>query len=373
MVLSACSTFEPRAPRSEPSRLVALSKDECLTILRDDGSTESLKQAVVRGEEYLARTPGDGSLKIFDRTIGMTDLFAVVHAARAALEAGRDVAAEICGRFRVYRAEFSGRMLVTGYYEPEIAASRQRTERFRYPLYRVPRDLIEVDLQRLCAECPPRRIFGRVKDFELVPYYTRAQIDAGALAGKDDELVWLDDPIEVFFIHVQGSATLRLEDGTEMQVGFAGSNDRPYTSIGRLLVEQGKIERERATLQGLKAYLREHPDERQAILNANERYIFFRTVAAGPIGSVGVPLTAGRSIAADRTVYPPGALTFLRIFDPKAPAAAPAYARFMLIQDTGIAIQGPGRIDAFWGTGAEGEWVAGRMSDPGELYLILPD
>jgi len=307
--------------------------------------------------------------------VGVTDLFAVVHATAQTLAAGHDLAAEICLRFKVYRAAFPGRMLVTGYYEPEIAASRQRTERFKYPLYRVPDDLIEVNLRDVCADCPARTVVGRIKDYKLVPYYTRAQIDAGVLARKDYELVWLDDPIEVFFLHIQGSATLRLEDGSEMQVSYAGSNDRPYTSIGRLLVEQGKIDREHATLGGLKAYLRQHPQEQAAIMAANERYIFFRTVAAGPVGSAGVVLTAGRSIAADRTVYPPGALTFLRIFDgPQADGAAPkvAYSRFTLIQDTGSAIQGPGRLDVFWGTGTEGERVAGGMRNPGELYLILP-
>jgi membrane-bound lytic murein transglycosylase A len=354
---------------------MALSAEECLATLRDDGSIESLQRVVTRGEEYLARVRSESTVTAFDRTITPTDLFAVVHATGAALEAGRDVAAEICRRFRVYRAELTDRMLVTGYYEPEIAASRERTERFRYPLYRVPSDLIEVDLQKLCSDCPPRRLSGRVKDYRLVPYYTRAQIDAGALAGKDQELVWLDDPIEVFFLHIQGSGTLRFEDGTEMQVGYAGSNDRPYTSIGRMLVDQGRIDRERATLQGLKNYLRDHPREQAAIMAANERYIFFRTVAAGPIGSTGVPLTAGRSIAADRTVYPAGALTFMRIFDRNPPADTPpsaAFSRFMVIQDTGIAIQGPGRIDVFWGTGSEGELIAGGMRNPGEIYLILP-
>ncbi len=326
-------------------------------------------------EGYLARASGAGSTTYFDREISVTDLFAAVRVARQALDAGRSVTAEICSRLRVYRAEFSGRMLVTGYYEPVIAASRQRTERFKYPLYRVPPDLIELDLGQVCADCPPRKVFGRVKDYRFVPYYTRAQIDAGALASKDCELVWLDDPIEVFFLHVQGSATLRFEDGTEMQVSYAGSNDRPYTSVGRLLVDQGKIERERATLQGLKTYLREHPDEQATIMAANERYVFFRTVAAGPIGSAGVALTAGRSIAADRAVYPRGALTFLRIFK-NAPAAGPhrqtAFSRFMLIQDSGVAIQGPGRIDVFWGSGDDGEIVAGDMRNAGEIFLVLP-
>lgn len=375
LIISACSAFESfTPPPSEQARLVALSAEECLATLRDDSTAESLRRALAQSEAYLVAVPGQRSLKAVDRSVTVTDLFAVVHAAGETLAAGGDVATEICRRFRVYRAEFPERMLVTGYYEPEIAASRHQTERFRYPLYRVPDDLIEVDLAGICAECPARKAYGRVRDYKLVPYHTRAQIDSGVLAGKGYELVWLDDPIEVFFLHIQGSATLRLQDGTEMQVSYAGSNDHAYTSIGRQLVDDGKIEREAATLQGLKSYLRSHPDEQAAIMAANERYIFFRTVAAGPVGSIGATLTPGRSIAADKHVYPPGALTFLRIYDRTQVGDRPkvAFTRFVLVQDAGIAIQGPGRIDVFWGSGAEGELVAGGMRNPGEIYLILP-
>lgn len=376
LATAGCGGLATVASPAAAPQLVALSAEECLATLRDDASLESLRRALERSEEHLARASAERPLTVLDRSVSVTGLFAVVRAARAALAEGRDVATDLCARFGVYRADPAGRMLVTGYYEPEIAASREPTERFKYPLYRVPNDLIEVDLEKICPDCPAGKRYGRIKDYKLVPYYTRAEIDAGRLANKDYELVWLDDPVEVFFLHVQGSATLRLEDGTEMQVSYAGSNDRPYTSIGRMLVEQGKIELAHATLQGLKAYLRDHPQEQAAIFAANERYIFFRTVAAGPVGSAGVVLTPGRSIAADRSVYPPGALTFMRIFDRDSPAAAvpsPTFSRFMLIQDTGIAIQGPGRIDVFWGSGTEGETVAGGMRDPGEIYLILPD
>lgn len=371
--LPACAALGPSSVSDEP-RYVALSSDECRAVLHDDSSSESLRRALARSEDYLLRLPGSRSLNALDRSVAVNELFAVVHASGEILTAESDLGAELCRRFRVYRAEFPGRMLVTGYYEPEIAASHQRSERFKFPLYRVPDDLIEVDLATLCDGCPERRAFGRVDDYQLVPYYTRSEIDAGALEGRDDELVWLDDPIEVFFLHIQGSATLRLPDGTQMQVSYAGSNDRPYTSIGRKLVDEGKIRLEAATLQGLKSYLRSHPEEQAAIMAANERYIFFRTVAAGPVGSIGVPLTPGRSIAADKKVYPPGALAFLRIYERDAVGERPVarFSRFVLVQDAGIAIQGPGRLDVFWGSGAEGELVAGGMRNPGEIYLILP-
>lgn len=369
--LSSCATFEP--PKPAQSQLVPLAQGECLAALQDDGSTDSLRQALARSEGYLARHPGEHEVTVIDRKISVADLLSVVHVAQEALVAGRPLATEVCTRLRLYRVELPGRLLVTGYYEPEIAASRVRTERFRFPLYRVPPDLVAVDLGAYCDECAGRSAYGRVRDHELVPYYSRAEIDAGALQGKDAELVWLDDPIEAFFLHIQGSATLRFDDSTQMQVSYAGSNDRPYTSIGRLLVAQGKMSRATASLQGLKDYLRSHPEEQAAIMAANERYIFFQTVAAGPVGSIGVPLTAGRSIAADRRVYPPGALTFLRIHEREGGERPPAFARFVLIQDAGIAIQGPDRLDAYWGTGGEGERVAGDMRNPGEFFLILPD
>jgi membrane-bound lytic murein transglycosylase A len=160
-----------------------------------------------------------------------------------------------------------------------------------------------------------------------------------------------------------------------MQISYSSSNGRPYTSLGSVLIGQGKMSRDTVSLQALKDYLHAHPEEESALTAANERYIFFRAVAAGPIGSLGVPLTAGRSIAADASVYPPGALAFLRIASrgtPSSESGKPAVARLALIQDAGTAISGPNRIDVFWGTGPTAEAIAGDMRNPGELYLVLP-
>jgi membrane-bound lytic murein transglycosylase A len=370
-VASSCATLQP-ADSAEP-RLVALSFEECVASLRDDGSTESLQQALARSEEYLARLPPEREVNVLDRKVSAAALFGIVHVALEALSGGRPLETELCTRFRLYRVELPSGLLVTGYYEPEIEASRVRSERFRFPLYGVPPDLVSVDLGAFCEPCAGRSAYARVRDYELVPYYTRAEIDAGALQGKEAEIVWLDDPIDVFFLHIQGSARLRFDDGTQMQVSYAGSNDRPYTSIGRMLVAQGKMSREEASLQNLESYLRSHPQEQAAIMAANQRYIFFRTVPAGPVGSIGAVLTPGRSIAADRRAYPPGALTFLRIDERGKGGQPPVYARFALIQDAGIAIDGPERLDTFWGTGVEGERLAGDMRNPGELLIILPD
>ncbi|MFQ5666360.1 MAG: murein transglycosylase A [Candidatus Binatia bacterium] len=283
--------------------------------------------------------------------------------------------ARICERFRVYRVAGGAPLLVTGYYEPELPASRARTERFRYPLYRAPDDLVHIDLRQFCPACDSRVTEGRVEDGSLVPYYARAQIEAGALAGRGYEIAWLDDPIEAFFVHIQGSALLRFGDGVHMQVSYSRSNGRPYTSIGRLLIAQGKMAPGQVSLQALRDYLHAHPGEGAALMATNQRYIFFRTVVAGPIGSLGVPLTAGRSLAADAAVYPPGTLGFLRIHAGpglQGSTGSLAVSRFTFMQDAGVAITGANRLDVFWGTGRTAEALAGDMHNGGELYLVLP-
>jgi membrane-bound lytic murein transglycosylase A len=369
--LSACAYLPawlspvPPSLSAEP-HLVALSADECRSTLQDDAPATSLPQAVARSLDYLEKLPPDHTFVLLDRRVTAGELAAML----------RDVggAADICARFRLYRAELPQSLLVTGYYQPELPARRARSARFRYPLYRIPNDLVEADLTQFCPACGGRVIEGRVKDGQLVPYYSRAEIDRGALIGGGYEIAWLDDPVEAFFLHVQGSALLRFDDGVQMQVSYAGSNGRPYTSLGRVLVEQGKVARETVSLQSLKEYLRSHPAEQQQLMDVNERYIFFRPVIAGPIGSIGVPLTAGRSVAADASLYPRGALAFLQVRPRDVPATGdrPVFSRLVLTQDTGTAITGAGRIDMFFGTGATAESIAGDLRNPGELYFVLP-
>lgn len=351
--------------------LIALDRDACLALLRDDAPAASLQQAVRRSIGYLQQIPADRIFTALDRQITANDLLLPLS---ALADAPADGAAAVCERFRVYRAELPRPLLVTGYYQPELAASRERSERFRYPLYRTPDDLVDVDLGPLCTECSGRVAKGRVQSGKLVPYYSRAEIEAGALAGRGYEIAWLDDPVETFFLHVQGSALLRYDDGVHMQISYSSSNGLPYTSLGGVLIREGKMSPDTVSLQALKDYLRAHPDEQQRLMATNQRYIFFRAVAAGPVGSLGVPLTEGRSVAADPKVYPPGALVFLRIASrqPSGMSDQPVVSRLALIQDAGAAITGPDRVDVFWGTGATAEAIAGDMRNPGELYLVLP-
>jgi membrane-bound lytic murein transglycosylase A len=361
LAFHACAHLPPAiSPPAVPSslpRLVALDAAECRAVIGDDAPAPSLQQAVARSVDYLERLPPDRTLPVLDRSITAGELAAML----------RDIGGveDVCDRVHVYRVELPQGLLVTGYYQPDLAASRTRTERFRYALYRIPDDLVDVDLSQWDGA---RVIQGRVQDGKLVPYYSRAEIDAGVLSGRGAEIAWLDDPVEAFFVHVQGSALLRFEDGVQMQVSYTGSNGRPYTSIGRVLIEQGKLTREQVTLQELKRYLRAHPDEQAALLATNQRYIFFRPVITGPIGSLGVPLTAGRSVAADASVYPAGGVVLLRTSAP----GRPGRSRLLLIQDAGTAITGPGRLDLFCGSGPAAEAIAGDMRERGELYVLLP-
>jgi membrane-bound lytic murein transglycosylase A len=369
------SLSAPAPPAMEP-HLAALDANACHALLHDDASATSLQQAVARSIEYLRKLPADRSFAALDRRLTATELLGMLTALVGDTPNAAGWSQAICGRFRVYKAVLPRPLLVTGYYEPELAASRTRTDRFRYPLYRTPDDLVDVDLGQFCAECGKRVAKGRVQSGKLVPYYSRAEIDAGALEGRGDEIAWLDDPVEAFFLQVQGSASLRFQDGVHMEVSYSSSNGLPYTSLGRVLAAQGKVRRDLISLQVLKDYMRAHPEEQRQLMAANQRYIFFRAVAAGPVGSLGVPLTEGRSIAADPQHYPPGALLFVHIGPRDQPSAAthqPAVSRFALIQDAGTAIDGPSRIDVFWGTGTTAEAIAGDMHNPGELYLLLPN
>ena len=365
-------SVSPPAPLAPGPHLAAVDRDACSALLRDDASAALLQQGAARSAEYLRSQPADRVLTALDRQVSASDLLRMLN---LLTDTPSDSLQSLCERLPLYRVELPRPVLFTGYYQPELAASRNRTQRFRFPLYRTPDDLVDVDLGAFCTECGGRVAKGRVQGGKLVPYYARAEIEGGALNGRSYEIAWLDDPVEAFFLHVQGSALLRYDDGVHIQISYSSSNGLPYTSVGSILIREGKMSADTVSLRTLKDYLRAHPDEQARLTAMYQRFIFFRAVAAGPVGSLGVPLTEGRSVAADPKVYPPGALVFVRIasrHDRADSGDRPAVSRFALIQDAGAAITGPGRVDLFWGTGATAEAIAGDMQDPGELYIFLP-
>jgi membrane-bound lytic murein transglycosylase A len=270
--------------------------------------------------------------------------------------------------------------LFTGYYEPLLHGSRRRHGRFTVPLYGRPPELVTVDLGRFRDDLKGKRIAGRVEGGELAPFPDRREIDAGALAGRKLELVWVDDPVEAFFLEVQGSGRVQLAEGGEMRVGFAAQNGHPYASVGKALIAAGALKPAEVSLQTIRAWLLAHPAEAPGMLEKNPSYVFFQEThppaaeGAGPLGAAGVPLTPGRSLAVDLKYLPLGVPVWLAGGMPSARAGEGdrKLRRLLVAQDTGGAIRGPVRGDVFFGFGPEAEEVAGRMKHRGKLWLLLP-
>jgi membrane-bound lytic murein transglycosylase A len=340
---------------------------------RDDLRGTGLKQAVDASLRFLERQPATRNYRLCEREYTASELAAGLRDFLGLLNKELSVAAfeqqlqerfELCG---AAGSEGDGRVLVTGYFEPLLEGSLERREPFIHPLYRVPDDLVRQGGK-----------VGRMEQGRLVPYWSRATIEGGnILAG--DELVFLDDPVEAFILHVQGSGRIRLRDGTTRRIQFAAKNGLPYRSIGRLLVDRGKMELAKVSLPAIIDYLAEHPDERREILQYNESFIFFRwgdDLATGPLGRLEEPLTAGRSIALDHRCFPPGILGILKsrkpIFDQKDEIIGWApLQRFVVNQDSGSAIRGGGRVDLFIGSGSRARITAGIMKHPGYLYFLV--
>ena len=265
--------------------------------------------------------------------------------------------------------------MITGYYEPLLKGDRVRTERARYPLYAVPDDLITVDLASIYPELKSLRLRGRLVGNKVVPYLSRREIEQSAGNGnafKGKPLAWAEDPVDLFFLQIQGSGRIELPDGSHMWVGYADQNGYPYLSIGRLLVERGELRLDQASMQGIKDWGAKHPDKLPDLLASNPSFVFFRELPAdlpGPLGALGVPLTEGRSIAVDPRFIPLGAPVFLATTQPNS---AEPLNRLVMAQDSGGAIKGGVRADFFWGFGDAAGELAGRMKQRGRMWVLLP-
>lgn len=262
--------------------------------------------------------------------------------------------------------------LITGYYEPQLHGSLKRTGPYQYPVYGVPQDLLTVDLGAVYPELKNMRLRGRLDGKRVVPYYDRADIEAGKAPLKGNELCWVNDPLDLFFLQIQGSGRIKLTDGETLRVGYADQNGYPYRSIGKYLVEHGEMTADQASMEGIKSWARAHPDKLTDLLNYNASYVFFRVLPnndQGPIGAQGVPLTARRSLAVDKTVIPLGAPIFLSTTWPNSDKPL---NRLMVAQDTGGAIRGRVRADFYWGYGPDAGALAGAMRQSGKLWVLLP-
>jgi membrane-bound lytic murein transglycosylase A len=355
-----------------------------LSLFRDDMDRESLRRAIGRSLEYLAKLPADRAVGEQPRKFTAQEIRESLRSFLGLLdlwEQPEKLAEEIRSRFELHPMAGeagAGGILVTGYYQPVIDGSLTETAEYRFPIYGRPKDLIIVEMVTLIPQFRAEKTVERMDGDRLTAYFSRHEIDGlGRLRGKGYEIAWAKDAVDLFFLHIQGSGLIRLADGRRLQLGYAASNGRPYKSIGRLLVDSGKLSEEEVSVQRLRRYLAEHPEERDALLAQNERYVFFRLVKDGPLGSLEVPLTAGRSIATDARLFPKGALAFVTSRRPLLDsdgnlAGWQPFSRFVLNQDTGSAIQGPRRVDLYFGAGREAGQAAGFMKSRGMIYFLLP-
>lgn len=349
----------------------------------DDLNYDGLAHCISQSLTYLRKIP-EGRMFVFG--IDRYDTPHMIQSLEFFLEyiqgnpSPRDLKKFIKANYRVYRSvgrDGRGEVLYTGYYEPHLSGSLFQSEEYPYPLYARPQDLISIDLSMFSDKYKGEKIVGRYTDKTVVPYHDREDIESeNALAGKAEVLAWVKDPIDVFFLQIQGSGKVYLDNGEVINVHYHATNGRPYRSIGKLLIDENKITNEEMSMQKIRAYLNAHPEEMEYVFNYNPSYVFFKIEPDGPLGNINVRLTPGRSIALDRRIFPPAALVYINTQKPLIDSTGNItvwsdFSRFALNQDTGGAITGPGRADLFWGNGKYAEIAAGHLKYPGNLYFLV--
>ena len=374
IIISGCAASRSPIPMKPPPES-ALSDD--------DLDPKSLREAIRHSLVYLQKLPADSVVGGEPRRFTAKDVSDSLLAFEKLLElwsCRECFAREIEARFDLLASSAdagSSQVLFTGYYQPVIDGSLSPSEKFRFPIYGKPADLITAEQVTLKPKSRVEKVVGRARGEQFLPYYSRREIDdGGRLRGQGLEIAWVENPIDVFFLHIQGSGLIRLPDGRQLTVGYAAQNGWPYRSIGRLLIDTGKIPREEMSMQRLRRYLTENPRERDETFAYNESYVFFRVLESGPLGSLEVPVTAGRSIATDARLFPKGALAWIQTEVPVIDRTGGLtgwrpIARFVLNQDTGGAIRGLQRADLYFGTGEEPAGLAGYMNRPGKIFFLI--
>ena len=387
------SQFDLAPPETQPDRLTFQPTDFSALAGWNDDQHGPAVSAFLRSCERWRSRPRDRSIFSSRPEFGTVGQWVAVCTAAEQVPHDSDQAARLFfeAHFRPFAASNNeaAEGLFTGYFEPELRGSPIKTGPFTVPLYQRPGDLISVDLGEFRADLKGRRVAGRIEGNRLRPYASRAEIER-APSPAHDPLVWVDDAVDAFFLHIQGSGRIVFPDGQVMRVGYAAQNGHPYTAIGRVLVQDGHLALEEVTMQSIRLWLDDNPDQAADLMNENDSYVYFRKIDLddadlGPIGAHSVPLTTGRSLAVDRKHWPLGLPLWL---DTDWPAESvqggsetpPAEAapvgdplrRLMVAQDTGGAIRGPIRGDVFLGFGDEAGDIAGRMKQTGTLVVLLP-
>lgn len=344
---------------------------------------KSLELAVGNNMEYLNRLKPDYVFNYGEHEFTCSH---VIESQKLLLEIIKTVKGpdelkkEIKKHFDLYRA--TGRagdrdILFTGYFEPVYDARLKPDDIYRHPIYGTPDDIVKIDLSQFRSKYRGEVLKARIEGRKILPYFSRKEIEEqSALKNRNLEIAWLKDPLDVAFLHIQGSGRLQLSEEDYITVGYEGSNGRPYNSIGRYLIEKNYMTREEMSMQGIRSYLTAHPEKLNDALNYNPSYVFFRMLENNLLGNIEVPITPGRTIALDSELFPKGALCFIECKKPVVSNSGEiekwtGFSRFVMNQDTGGAIKGAGRADIFWGRGEYAELAAGHMNHEGKLYVLI--
>ncbi|MCJ7774136.1 MAG: MltA domain-containing protein [Desulfobacterales bacterium] len=349
----------------------------------DDMAYDSLEHAITQSISYFRRLPYSKEFKFgndtYDASHMILSLELFLNFIRTKPK-NLELKQFIESNYRVYKSVGSNescQVLFTGYYEPILQGSLQKNDTYRFPIYPWPSDLSVIDLSLFSPKYKGNKIIGRYKNPEFVPYYDREAIEFEGLPGNTSQpLAWVNDKVDLFFLQIQGSGKIFLDNSQIINVHYHISNGRPYRSIGNYLINKDKISLSEMSMQKIREYLNQHPEEIDTILNYNQSYVFFKLEEDGPYGSLEVKLTPGRSIALDREIFPLAGLAFIETKIPLIDGDSNIHkwielSRFALNQDTGGAIQGPGRADLFWGNGSYAQIAAGHMKYSGNLYFLV--
>lgn len=378
LLFMSCVHYPITSPQEALKPASRLSVD-----IHDDLDFENITEPIEKSLEFYRRLPQDTVFYFGPKKVAVSEVIETLQLFLKIVDdkslSYRQKLKLIKKNFEFYKAVGSngrGRVLFTGYYEPVVSCRLNADDKYKYPLYKRPDDIVEIDLTLFGNNFPVNRIFGRIDNRKVVPYFSRQEIDhLNALANKGLEILWCSDPVDIYFLQIQGSGKADLGNGKIISVLYDGQNGRPYRSIGKYLIDKGVMTKDSMSMQALREYLRSHPDEMYTILNHNPSYVFFRIDTGPSLGSIGQPLTPRRSIATDSRLFPKGALALIKTEKPIIENGAikewVPFARFVLNQDTGGAIKGPGRVDLFWGQGEEAEISAGYMQQEGELFFLL--
>ena len=382
-VISSCGYLQ-RKPDISPSTALKKLRPSQYPDFKDhhhyDGLIHSIKQSL----SYLNRVPPDRTFIYGEDSFTATHLMESLNrlaefmAENPSENELNQFIGQNCFVYQSVGSNWRREVLFTGYYEPTILGSLTPSDEYQHPVYATPYDLIRIDLSPFSERYAGQSIVGRYTGSTVVPYYDRRQIEQpnSPVSQSSEILAWIKHPIDLFFLQIQGSGRLLLPNGLHINLHYHSSNGHPYRSIGKLLIDEGKIAKENMSMQAIRAYLNQNPEERVRIFNHNPSYVFFKTEPEGPIGYLQEPLTPERSVATDRRIFPPAAFGYIETVRPDVTLSGQIeswndFNAFILNQDTGGAIRGPGRVDLFWGNGPYAEVAAGHMQHPGTIYFIV--